>query len=307
MHAGDVVVVDSEGRLIASAGDPDRALFARSAMKPLQAAVALSLAAFTFSDKEVAVMAASHNAEWVHLQAVRTILARAGLEETDLQCPAVRPWDETRLEEDPARRRINSDCSGKHAGMLAACRSQEWSLESYRQPDHPLQQAILRTVRLITGLDDVPVGVDGCGVPVHALPLRGMARIYGSFSAPRDWGELGSPVRRVLDAMQAEPYLVAGRDRIDTALMQSVPALVAKGGAEGLLCASALDRGLAVAVRVRDGGHRAAGPAMIRTLAQLDIVDAAQLEALRRYASPPVFGGEAEVGRIETDFQLARE
>ncbi len=237
-HLGDVAAVDRDGRLVASAGDPNRLLFARSSMKPLQATVSLSRAPFPFTDREVAVMAASHNAEWIHLQAVRTILARAELEEIHLQCPAMRPWDDAALDEDPVKRRINSDCSGKHAGMLAACRAQEWPLDSYREPNHPLQQEILRVVLAVTGLHDVPVGVDGCGVPVHGMPLRSMATIYARLGTPDRWGDLGPHARRVADAMEAEPYLVAGRNRVDTALMQTVPGLIAKGGAEGLLCAA---------------------------------------------------------------------
>jgi L-asparaginase II len=306
VHTGDIAVVDAEGGLVARAGDPQRILFARSSMKPLQASVSLSFATFPYTDREVAVMAASHNAEWIHLQAVRTILARAGLEEADLRCPAMRPWDEQALEEDPVRRRINSDCSGKHAGMLAACRAQDWPTETYRKPEHPLQQEILRTVRRMTGLDEPTVGVDGCGVPVHGMPLRALGRIYACLTTPEAWGSMGPQVRRVTEAMRAEPYLVAGRNRVDTALMQVVPGMVAKGGAEGLLCAVSLDQGMAVAVKVRDGAHRAAGPALLRTLSLMGLIEGRQLDRLRPFASPPVLGGGDPVGRIEADFELAR-
>src|SRR6266511_296374 len=174
VHTGDVAVVDADGALVAFAGDPDRMLFARSSMKPLQATVSLSLAPFDFTDPEIAVMCASHNAEPVHIEAVRSLLDRADVDEEALRCPAMRPWDDESLAADPARRPINSDCSGKHGGMLAACRAQGWPLETYRDTVHPLQQEILRAVLLACGEKSVHVGVDGCGVPVHGMPLRAM-------------------------------------------------------------------------------------------------------------------------------------
>src|SRR5947207_3851187 len=171
VHLGDVVAVDAEGRVVATAGDPDLPLFARSCMKPLQAIVSLSLAPFDFTDREVAVMCASHNAEPVHLGTVRSILGRIGLAEDALQCTPRRPMDEEAAVANPDVRQIHSDCSGKHAGMLAACVAQGWPVESYLDPEHPYQQAVLRTVVAVSGLRSVEVGVDGCGAPVHGMSL----------------------------------------------------------------------------------------------------------------------------------------
>lgn len=304
VHCGDVAVVDSEGQLVAFAGDADRLLYARSSMKPLQATVSLSCAPFDFTDREIAVMCASHNAETVHVEAVRSLLARVGVPEQALQCPSVRPWDEETAAADPDRQRINSDCSGKHAGMLAACRAQQWPLDSYRDPSHPLQQHILHTALAVTGLDSVHVGVDGCGVPVHGMPLRSMATIYARLSSPDRWDALQGHAQRIVEAMRAEPYMVAGRNRPDTALMQAAPGVIAKGGAEGLLCAVVLDRGLGVAVKVRDGTHRAAGPALIHALRLLDVLDDTHMERLRPFARPPVLGGGQPVGEMLSDFDL---
>jgi L-asparaginase II len=304
VHAVDVAVVDAEGLIVAHAGDPGRAMFARSSMKPLQATVSLSLAPFDFSSEEIAVMCASHNAEPVHVAAVRSLLARAGVEETALRCPPMRPWDEEASASSPERRPINSDCSGKHGGMLAACLGQGWDLETYRDPDHPLQQAVLAAVLSVTGLQTVRVGVDGCGVPVHGMPLHGMARIYAAFSAPRVWDGLGDHAERAVGAMRAQPYLVAGRNRVDTAVMETLPGVVAKGGAEGLICAGLLQRGLGIAVKVRDGGHRAAGPALLRVLTALDAVDGPSAGKLAGFLRPPVLGGGRPVGEIVTEFDL---
>ena len=299
-------MVDVSGEVVASAGDPSRTLFARSSMKPLQAAVSLSFAAAQFRPVEIAVMCGSHNAEPVHVAAVQSILAKADVPESALQCPARLPWDEESLLERPTRLRINSDCSGKHAGMLAACRAQGWDLQTYRQPDHPLQRAIEEAVLGSSGLDRVRVGVDGCGVPVHALPLRSMATIYACFSAPSRWGVREDAIGTVVNAMTHEPYMVAGRDRADTALMETVPGLVVKGGAEGLICAAVIGRGLGVAVKARDGSSRAAAPALIRVIQLLSILDDGAVSSLARFSRPPVLGGDDRVGQLRAEFELNR-
>jgi L-asparaginase II len=304
VHAGDVAVVDADGRLHAFAGDPDIPLFARSSMKPLQASVSLSLAPFDFELREVAVMCASHNAEPVHLEAVRSLLARAGVPESALLCPATRPWDEAAAMAAPERVAINSDCSGKHGGMLSACQAQGWPLASYRSADHPLQGVVHSTVLAATGLPSVHVGVDGCGVPVHGMPIRAMALIYARLAAPERWGGLESHVRRAVEAMTAEPYMVAGRNRPDTAVMQVAPGLVVKGGAEGLMCAAWPDRGLGVAVKIRDGAPRASGPALIHALASLGALGEEQVASIGPFARPAVLGGGESVGELTAGFAL---
>ncbi len=306
IHAGDVAVVDPNGRLVAFAGDPERRAFARSSMKPLQATVSLSLSSFDYPDREVAVMCASHNAEAVHVAAVRAILERSGVAESELQTPAVLPIDQESMLAVRERLRINSDCSGKHAGMLGASSEQGWPRSSYRAPDHPLQLRVLDAVRAASGEEDVAIGVDGCGVPVHGIPMRAMAAVYARLADPGRLGALEATGRRAVEAMLAEPYMVAGRNRVDTALMQAVPGVVVKAGAEGMICAAVVDRGLGVAVKIADGNHRAAGPAMIHALARMDVVDAEALDALTEYASPPVLGGGEPVGRLVAEFDLTR-
>jgi L-asparaginase II len=190
--------------------------------------------------------------------------------------------------------------------MLSACLAQGWPLDSYRDPEHPLQEAVLRAVLEATGLSSVKVGVDGCGVPVHAMPLQAMATIYARLTAPDRWGELESHVRRAVEAMRAEPYLVAGRNRVDTAVMEAGPGLVVKGGAEGLMCAAWPDRGIGAAVKVQDGAPRAAGPALIHTLASLGALAPEQLAGVAEFARPPVLGGGQAVGELVPDFRLER-
>jgi len=307
VHAGDVVIADGDGRVLASAGDADRLVYARSSMKPLQASVSLSFCLYQFTDAEVSVMCASHNAEPIHVRTVRSLLARAGVEESALQTPSVRPWDGETLAADPTCRPINSDCSGKHGGMLSACRAQEWPLESYRDPRHPLQRAVEDSVLVASGEGRVRVGTDGCGVPVHGMPLRSMATIYARLASPDRLGRLEPFARRAVSAMRAEPYLVAGRNRPDTAIMREADDVIAKGGAEGLMCAALVSRGVGIAVKIRDGGAgRASGPALIRALAAFGVLSPEQLDRLAPFARPPVLGGGRPVGEIVADFGLDR-
>jgi L-asparaginase II len=305
VHVVDVAVVDEAGALVAFAGDAERVAFARSSMKPLQATVSLSLAPFDFSDAEVAVMCASHNGEPVHLAAVRGILARAGVAESALLCPTVRPWDEDSALAAPEPLAINSDCSGKHAGMLAACAAQVWPQSTYRDPGHPLQRAILEGVLCAGRMSDCRVGVDGCGVPVHGLPLRSMATVYAGLARPERFGSLAEPAARAVAGMVAQPYLVAGRNRVDTAVMRRAAGRVlVKAGAEAMMCAAALDRGLGIALKVRDGAQRATGPALVGALRALDLLDDADVDALAAFASPPVLGGGRPVGALEAMVDL---
>lgn len=305
-HEVHVAVADSGGRLVAHVGDPLRPVFARSAMKPLQAAVALSLIRHRISDRHVAVMCASHNGEGVHVRVVRSLLATAGLDESALRNTPGWPLDCRAAARAGAPSRLRQNCSGKHAGMLVASASAGWSIEGYLRPAHPLQKRILAAVLLAAGLDRVDVGVDGCGVPVHGMPLASMATLFARLARPETLGELAPHVARATGAMRAHPYLVAGRKREDTAIMQAVPRLVVKSGAEALICSTDVETGLGVAVKAADGGERAAPPALLRTLEILEIGAPAERRALERYARPWVSGGGRKVGEVVAAFDLTR-
>jgi L-asparaginase II len=307
VHLGDVAVCDADGRVVAAAGDPHRALFSRSSMKPLQAAVSLTaMGAEDLSPAQVAVMCASHNGEPIHVVTVRSVLERAGLDAGDLRCPPDYPLDQDAAAAAGGRRRELHNCSGKHAGKLLACVRAGWDTGSYLDPDHPLQQRILAGVRVGTGIDDPRVGVDGCGAPVHGVTLAAMATLFARLARPERLGDLEPSARRAVDSMLAEPYLVAGRNRLGTALMEATGSVIEKGGAEGLSCAAGLSAGLGIAVKAADGSHRATAPAMVAVLRQLDVLDDALLPALRPFARPPVLGGGRPVGEIEPLVELRR-
>jgi L-asparaginase II len=240
-----------EGEIVEAAGDPALVTLFRSSAKPIQA-LPVVRARPDLDDVEVAIACASHLHRDEQLAPVRSILEKAPATAADLECGA----EPTRLEH---------NCSGKHAGMLALCRACGWDTAGYRLLEHPCQQAMLAEVAEAAELDPaaIPVAIDGCGVPTFALTLERLARAFARF--PRLEGGA-----RVAAAMRAHPTLVRGPASPDTTLMQEVPGWVAKGGAEGLLCATRED-GLAVALKVVDGSWRPQRVALAAFLARLGI------------------------------------
>jgi L-asparaginase II len=305
-HESHVAVSDADGRLVAYAGDAQRVVFARSSMKPVQAAVALAAIDVPLTDRHVALMCASHNGEAVHVRVVRSLLAAGGLDESALRNTPGWPLDREAAARAGGASRLRQNCSGKHAGMVVASASAGWPVETYLRPSHPLQRRILAAVRAATGRDDIALGVDGCGAPVFGMPLGAMATLFARLARPERLGDLEPEVVRATTAMRAYPYLVAGRRREDTAAMETARNLIVKSGAEALICAADVETGLGVAVKIADGGDRAAPPVLLRALELLGALTSPQMRALDRYARPWVTGGGARVGRLETDVPLVR-
>ena len=249
MHA----VAVQDGAVIAEAGDPQLVAFMRSSSKPLQA-LPLARARDDLDSRDLAIASASHLADDAQLAAVRALLEKAPATVDDLECGA----------EGKPSSRLNHNCSGKHAGMLALCRAEDWPAAGYRLPDHPVQQAGLAVHAEAAEVPEreIPTGVDGCGVVTFALPLERMAHPYARFE--RLDGAAG-----IADAMREHPELIRGPLATDTRLMQELPGWIAKGGAEGLLCAAG--HGVGVALKSEDGNGRALGPAAAEFLAQLDL------------------------------------
>jgi L-asparaginase II len=234
-----------DGAVVAEAGDGGLMTFLRSSAKPIQA-LPLVRARPDLGDREVAIACASHLADPRQLEAVRSLLAAGPAQEDELECgPAGDPPE-----------RIRHNCSGKHAGFLVLCRARAWDSRAYRLPDHPCQRTMLREVAQAAAVDqnEVPTGVDGCGVVTFALPLERMA--YAFSRLPQlEGGD------RVVAAMRSHPELIRGPGAPDTELMRGEGGWAAKGGAEGLMCAVAAN-GLGIALKVEDGTSRAVGPAL---------------------------------------------
>jgi L-asparaginase II len=257
VHAAAV----QDGAVVAEAGDAGLLCFMRSSSKPLQA-VPLARARADVDARDLAIASASHLADPAQLEAVRALLAKAPATEDELECGAVG---------DPPSR-LNHNCSGKHAAMLALCRAHGWPSEGYARERHPAQQAMLAVHAEAAEVDagEIPHAVDGCGVLTFALPLERMAHAFVRLE-PLNGGA------KVAAAMRAHPDLIRGPRASDTRLMKALPGWIAKGGAEGLLCA--VGAGLGIALKCEDGNGRALGPAAHAFLARLghDLGDLAVL------------------------------
>jgi L-asparaginase II len=310
-HRGAVAIADAAGRIARSLGDVDRLVYPRSALKPIQALPLIETGAadgFALGEAELALACASHRGEPFHVAAVAAWLARIGLGEADLECgvhpPRHEPSYRALLCAGGAPSQLHNNCSGKHAGFLATARWLREPTRFYIEPDHPVQQRVARTIGDMAGLDlaRAPRGRDGCGIPVIALPLGALAAAMARLADPSRLGEhRRAAAKRLLDAMAALPLMVDGTSGMTAAVMTAARASVClKPGAEGVFCAALPALGLGVALKIDDGGGRAAELAMAAVLDRLGCFTPEQREALARFLAPPlntVAGREA--GRLQ--------
>jgi len=286
----DVVAVDASGRELLGDGDPDRPLFYRSAIKPIQAATAVEHGA-ALPPEHIAMAASSHGGFPVHTATVAAMLDAAGLDERRLGCPPAWPAvpearDLAVRRGEPRPRRLFHNCSGKHAAWLRACVASGWSLDGYLDPDHPLQRAIVGVVHDVTGVDPEPVGVDGCGAPTLRGTPRGLARAFARLTADARFGE-------VARAVGAYPALVADGHRPHGrfGMWWGGPA---KAGAMGLFGAGR--NGVGLAARSRSGQSWAAVVALAEAARRLGLLTDAMWHGLADVVRPPVVGGGRPVG-----------
>ena len=288
VHRGRYAICDSDGAVVDSGGGTEEPVWVRSSAKPFQVLPLVASGAaeeLGLTDEELAVACGSHSGEREHLEAVRSILRKAGLSEEALQSGAHPPMHAPAAEElarsGEQPRPIHGNCSGKHAGMLALCAHRGWDTESYRDPGHPAQRLILEAVRGMCGVgeSEITLGGDGCGAPAFALPLpalaAGFARLGSGRGAPED---LSGAAERVRRAMRENPFMVAGSERFDTRLMRGSPVLC-KGGAEGVFAAG-LPEGLGIAIKVSDGAGRAVEPAALSLLERMEVRTLPTLDAV---------------------------
>jgi L-asparaginase II len=291
-HHGSVVALAADGSVAFSVGDVDSAVFPRSSNKPLQCA-GLVRAGLQLDGELLALVSASHSGEPFHIEGVRRILAAAGLDEASLQTPADLPIDEharqAHLVAGGSPERILMNCSGKHAGMLATCVAAGWSTTDYLDPTHPLQMGLWGAVSDLAGEAVAATGVDGCGAPLFAISLHGLARAFAAIAtaAPE------SPEGRVARAIREHRAWQSGSHRDNASLIEGVPGLIAKDGAEGVY-AAALPDGRAVALKIDDGAQRARPPVMVAALRRLGVA----APVLDELATTPVLGGGEPVGAV---------
>jgi L-asparaginase II len=299
--------VSAAGKAVASVGDPRAFVFIRSSAKPFQLAPFVASGRFDAYDfpaptEALAIMAASHSGEDRHARTVQALLRAGGLSREVLACGTHRPFDRetadrlTRDGEPPSPLRHN--CSGKHAGMALHAKAAGWPVETYWQPDHPVQQLALDTVAALTDVprDKIALATDGCGVVTFGIPLRGLALGFARLADPSGVAdaELRAALERIRDAMMAHPELVGGERRsLDTTLMRAAPGdLAAKGGAEGVQAVAILagePRGLAIKVEDGDAVHRARSASTVAALRALGVLDQQAIDGrLAEFAAPPI-------------------
>ena len=313
IHRVHVAVVHADDGLIASTGNPAHHSFVRSSIKMFQAlpfVEAGGVDRFQLTPQELALCTASHGGEHFHVAAARSILAKAKLTEDALACGPQLPLHEPTAHEmtcagQPAGR-IHNNCSGKHSGMLAHCVQQQWVTHGYHRASHPMQQRVTSTLAkwMRINADEIEQGVDGCGLPTFAIVLDAVALGCAKFAEAVANGEAAPAA--IFNAMVAHPEFVAGTDRLDTALMRTAGTrLVAKVGAEGYYCAIVPSQKTGVALKVEDGSKRAAEPAILEVLRQIDAISADEIDQLSRYSRPEILNTRHEVvGYLRTNIQF---
>ena len=326
VHRVSVAVARPDGRLFARSGEPDLVTFWRSAAKFFQAIPLVAdgaAAAFGVTDEELALACASHNGEARHVATARGLLARSGASEADLVCGPHPSLAESvarsMAQRGEAPTRLHNNCSGKHAGMLALAAHHGWARAIYPEMSGAVQQRCLAEVGQWTGAPELEIthAIDGCGVPSFALSLRHMATAYARLAAAPGLLAAGRSLNgvadaslaaaaRLLAAVRAHPFLIAGTDRLDTALIEATGGgVVAKVGAEGLYCAAIPELGAGVALKVEDGAMRALAPAL---LGVLDALLPGRVPDLEAHRAPALTNTRGErVGHIVARVELTRD
>ena len=322
VHHGVVVAADVSGEIVAAAGDPEHFAYFRSSAKPFQALPVVesgAAAAFGLTPAELALCCASHFGEPHHQAEVAAMLAKIELGPEALRCGVPLPMDKAEAARVAAGlvppSPLQSDCSGKHAGMLAACVHLGYPIDSYVEPTHPLQETILdlmvEVLRLPRG--DARGAADGCGLPTFGAPLRAFATAFAAFAAPEETPaghgrEHAAALDRLRAAMTAHPENVAGTGSLVTDLMAlSGGRIAAKSGAEGLLCLAVPERGWGIAIRILDGSFRALAVVVAAVLEHLGLVEPELIAALAARHDPTLRNHAGRpIGELRATFRLER-
>jgi L-asparaginase II len=294
VHHGIIAVVDSAGELLLERGDSRIAVYPRSTLKPLQT-LALLGTGVDLTPLEIALSTASHCGSIAHRDAIEAFLQRHGLGPEGLQCPVDWPLGASEradmLATQGAPSRLAMNCSGKHAGFLAATRHSGWDEATYLEATHPLQRAILETIETWSGESVAFSSTDGCGAPLHALSTRGLARAIASVASGKTPG-----ARSLLDAVSAHAWALDGQGRANTITIQTIGG-IAKIGAEGLVVIGTPD-GVAVAVKIIDGSMRATTPVALEALVRVGAIESTQRDRILAGMADPVMGGDRIIGGL---------
>jgi L-asparaginase II len=312
LHYGAIAVVDRDGNLVHSIGDPDLFLYFRSSAKPFQAIPVVESGAadrFGFTPGDLALCCASHHAEYGQQQQVLAMLAKLGLDDSALQCGAPLPSDEAEMAKVISGERpvspLQCDCSGKHTGMIATCLQLGYPIDDYLNPDHPLQVQIRTLVAEVCHVrpDNLVLATDGCSLPTFGSTLRSFARSYAELAQPRVHE---TALNRLREAMIAVPENVSGQNSLVTDLMKvGAGRIVAKSGAEGLICLGLPEEGLGIAIRVLDGSFRSHPVIVAQVLKDLGVLSDSELDLLIPEDDIVIFNhNRRRVGRRRASFSL---
>ena len=310
-HRGSVAVVQSDGQVLLSMGDVQHPIFPRSSIKFLQAIPFVESGAvehFALQDEHIALACASHNGEPAHVDLVANWLDKIACNAEDLECGASLPMHEVTayalMETGQGPTRLHHNCSGKHLGMLSTCQYLGENKTNYRLYGHPAQHRWFDVLENMssTRVAQLPWGYDGCGIPCLALPLHRIALAMARFADARSQGaERTAAIQRIQSALTDHPYLVAGKDRLCTDLMQRLaPQVLAKVGAEGCYTACIPEQGIGIALKMDDGQDRGARVALGAVLLKLGLLDKSMFRELEEYLSPDLTNSRGDtIGRAE--------
>jgi L-asparaginase II len=284
LHLGHLIVLNSDGTTYLSKGSPELSFYPRSAVKSLQAAAMLK-AGLTVSDEELAIVCASHSGNQIHIDLVTKMLADRGIPLSAMQNASDKPLGEKEKITwgDKAGTQLTQNCSGKHAGMLITCQQNGWDLSTYLEMGHPLQIAIKNEIELLAGEKVSTSTFDGCGAPLFAISLTGLAKTFSTLVKSNDL-----VYKQIVAACTKYPELVAGEGRLTTRMMRAVPGLFMKEGAEGIeICA--LADGRVIAMKIIDGSWRPVAPIIMEIFSRWGIK--MPDESVKIYGGSSVVGG----------------
>ena len=306
-HLGAAVVVRGAGdapgvETVRALGDIDALVYPRSSLKPFQAITVLR-SGVSLEGAQLVLASASHSGTPAHVEVVAALLERAGLTEDNLQCPLDWPGDpdaEAVARTSGQKRRITMNCSGKHASFLLACVHNGWPTSNYLDPEHPLQRAVRATIEEFLGEPVGHVGVDGCGAPLFAVSLRGLATSFSRLARGLNAAGPDEDAAKISAAIRANAWAIDGPGRENTTVIEEL-GLVCKGGAEGVIAMGAAD-GTAVALKSLDGSHRITSLVALTLLAEAGAITQAEAERVSALVTDKVLGGGKPVGEIRTAF-----
>lgn len=317
IHRGDIAVVGRNGKLLYYKGDPYKVAYVRSALKPIQTLNVFSSGAdnkFHFDDEEISIMCASHYGEDIHRKVVERILEKLGLNMNDLLCGSTYSLKQEYRNEQIAGHAVltpaNTDCSGKHGGMLAACLAKGYSIEGYNLEEHPVQRDIKKIVSSFCEVEEekIAIGIDGCGVPVHGVPLYNAALGFAKLACPDGLEpDLKYSCERIFSAMNNAPDMVAGPGGFCTELIKKTNGkLIGKLGADGVYCIAVKGLDIGIAVKIEDGNYnRAIPPVVMRCLEDLSVLSSSEVESLDSFRKGLIVNNlNNVVGQVNPVFHL---